>query len=326
MVEPEFDVVGVGNAIVDVIVSVEHEFIATHALNKGTMTLIDADRAVELYDAMPPGIETSGGSAANTAAGVASFGGRAAYVGKVRDDQLGEVFAHDIRAVGVDFVGPRAESGPPTARCLIQVTPDADRTMNTYLGISAFLSPADVDVDVVAASAVVYCEGYLWDVDDAKRAIRLAMDVGADHGRMVSLTLSDPFCVDRHRDEWLDLIADRVNLLFANRAEILSLYRIDDLDEAVRRVRDHVELACITLSAHGSLVVTPDEVVEVAPTVTRVVDTTGAGDLYASGFLFGMARGMPLAVCGQLASAAAAEVIGHLGARPMVPLASVIPG
>ncbi len=315
-----FDVVGVGNAIVDVIANVEDEFIDTHSLSRGTMTLIDAERATSLYAAMPPGIETSGGSAANTVAGVASFGGRAAYVGKVRDDQLGEVFVHDIRAAGVAFDVARAATGPSTARCLIQVTPDAERTMNTYLGISALLEPEDVDPDVIASSRIVYCEGYLWDVEVAKAAIRRAMDIGADHGRLVSLTLSDPFCVDRHREDWLDVISDRVDVLFANRAEILSLYETDSLEEAVREVRRHVRMACLTLSEQGSMIIAGDRTIMVDPVPTNLVDTTGAGDLYAAGFLFGLAGGNDPEVCGRLASAAASEVISHLGARPMAPL------
>ncbi len=319
-----YDVVGVGNAIVDVIANVEDDFIATHGLSRGTMTLVDAERATSLYAAMPPGIETSGGSAANTVAGVASFGGRAAYVGKVRDDQLGEVFAHDIRAAGVAFGVASAPAGPPTARCLIQVTPDAERTMNTYLGISALLEPDDVDAEVVASSKIVYCEGYLWDVDVAKAAIRRAMDIGSEHGRLVSLTLSDPFCVDRHRADWLDVIADRVDVLFANRAEILSLYETDSLDDAVREVRRHVRMACLTLSEEGSMVISGDRTVMVEPVPTTPVDTTGAGDLYASGFLFGLAQGNDLEVCGRLASAAASEVISHLGARPLIPLRRLV--
>jgi sugar/nucleoside kinase (ribokinase family) len=318
-----FDVVGVGNAIVDVISSVDDEFIDANGLHKGSMTLIDADRATSLYEAMPAGIEDSGGSAANTMAGVASFGGRAAYIGKVRNDQLGEVFRHDIRATGVSFDVPLATSGPPTARCLIQVTPDAQRTLNTFLGISSLLCPDDVDEALVASARLVYCEGYLWDVDIAKAAIRKAMDVGHRSGAKVALTLSDGFCVDRHREDWLELIEGRVDIVFANEAEICSLYQCD-WQSAADKIAAHVEVACLTRSEHGSVVITPHErVVVPAHTVRHLVDTTGAGDLYASGFLHGMTRGLDMAECGRLASIAAAEIIGHLGARPVVPLSTL---
>lgn len=320
-----FDVVGVGNAIVDVIANVDDDFLLEHSLEKGSMTLIDTDRAKALYEDMPPGIETSGGSAANTLAGVASFGGRAAFIGKVRDDQLGEVFRHDIRATGVEYQTPLASDGPPTARCLIQVTPDAQRTMNTYLGIAALLHPDDVDVDLVASAKIVYCEGYLWDVQMAKDAICLAMDVARDAGNKVALTLSDSFCVERHRDEWLDLIHDRVDILFANEAEIHALYG-SDFDECTREVARHTEIACLTRSIKGSTIVTTDgEVSVVAYDIDKRVDTTGAGDLYASGFLYGYCAGHDLATCGRLASMAAAEVITHMGARPVTPLHKLAP-
>ncbi len=321
MPEVRFDVVGVGNAIVDVIANVEDAFIETHGLNRASMTLIDEDRAHTLYAAMPPGIEASGGSAANTMAGIASFGSRAAYIGKVRDDQLGEVFGHDMRAAGVHYVNIAATEGPATARCLIQVTPDAERTMNTFLGISALLEPVDIDEDLVAASSVLYCEGYLWDVDVAKDAIRKAMDVAAGAGRTVALTLSDSFCVERHHAEWLDLIGDKVDLLFANEDEIRCLYGTDDLDRIQTAMRGHVDIACITHGSQGSSIVTADRIVHVpVEPVAHVVDTTGAGDLYAAGFLHGFSRGLPLETCGALASLAAAEVISHLGARPAVSL------
>jgi sugar/nucleoside kinase (ribokinase family) len=314
------DVVGVGNAIVDVIANVDDDFLLEHDLQKGAMTLIDTERAKALYEDMPPGIETSGGSAANTLAGVASFGAKAAFIGKVRDDQLGEVFRHDIRATGVGYDTPFADDGPPTARCLIQVTPDAQRTMNTYLGIAALLEPSDIDVDLVASAKIVYCEGYLWDVDIAKQAIRLAMDVARDAGNKVALTLSDSFCVQRHHDEWLELIHDRVDILFANEAEIHALYG-GGFDECAREVARHTEIACLTRSARGSTIVTGDGSVDVpAYDIDKRVDTTGAGDLYASGFLYGYSAGYDLATCGRLGSIAAAEVITHLGARPVTPL------
>jgi sugar/nucleoside kinase (ribokinase family) len=319
-----YDVVGVGNAIVDVIANVDDDFVRRHGLNKGAMTLIDQDRAVELYAAMPPGIEASGGSAANTMAGLASFGGRAAYIGKCRDDQLGDVFRHDLRASGVSYDVGLGASGPPTARCLIQVTPDAQRTMNTFLGISALLSPDDVDGDLVASAGVVYCEGYLWDVDIAKQAIRKAMDIAHGAGRKVALTLSDSFCVDRHRDEWRDLIREKVDIVFANQAELQALYECD-WDTAARLITRDVEIGCLTRSEHGSTIVFGDERVDVdAHPVEHVVDTTGAGDLYASGFLFGYTRGFEIRRCAELAGRAAAEIISHLGARPAGPLTALV--
>ena len=323
--EHALDVIGVGNAVVDVISTVGDDFIAEHALNKGAMTLIDAERATFLYGAMPPGIEASGGSAANTMAGLANLGRQAAYLGKVRDDQLGEVFIHDLRAAGVGFDVPGAADGPPTARCLIQVTPDAERTMNTFLGISAFLSPDDIDDALVASASVTYCEGYLWDMDIAKSAIRAAMEVASSAGRTVSLTLSDSFCVDRHRDEWLVLLSDHVDLVFANEAEICSLFETDDFDAAADRISALVEVSALTRSAAGSVVVTGDERITVpAVPVGHVVDVTGAGDLYAAGFLHGLAEGADLARCAELGGIAAAEIISHIGARPQVALSSLI--
>lgn len=325
IVEATLDVVGVGNAIVDVISTVDDDFITRHDLNKGAMTLIDADRATSLYAAMPPGIEASGGSAANTMAGLASLGSAAAYLGKVRDDQLGEVFVHDLRAAGVGYDVPAGAEGPPTARCLIQVTPDAERTMNTFLGISALLSPDDIDEALVASAAITYCEGYLWDMDIAKEAIRGAMEVASAAGRTVSLTLSDAFCVDRHRDDWLDLLTDKVDLLFANESEICALFETDDFDAAARRIEGMVEISALTRSAKGSVVVANGEQIVVPATpVDGVVDATGAGDLYASGFLHGLAGGADLRRCAELGSIAAGEIISHIGARPQVPLATLV--
>jgi sugar/nucleoside kinase (ribokinase family) len=314
--ETRFDVLGIGNALVDVLSHETDEFVAAMGLNRGAMTLVDETRAHELYDAMGPGVEISGGSAANTMVGLASFGARAAYLGKVRDDQLGEVFAHDIRSTGVHFVCRRAEDGPSTGRCLIVVTDDAQRTMNTYLGASAYLGPDDVDPDVVAAARVVYLEGYLWDRPEAKEAYRKAAGIAHEAGHEVSLTLSDSFCVDRHRAEWLGLVEQEVDVLFANEAEICALYQCD-FDAAMQHVRRHCKVAALTRSEHGSVIVSGDEVhVVPARRVTRLVDTTGAGDLYAAGFLFGYTTGRDLATCARLGSLAAAEVISHLGARP----------
>ena len=323
--EPVLDVVGVGNAIVDVIASVDDSFIGDNDLVKGAMTLVSAERSAELYDAMSPGVAASGGSAANTTAGVASFGGRAAFIGKVRDDQLGEVFIHDIRATGVSFDVPPAPDGPATARCLVQVTPDAERTMNTYLGIAALLSPPDVDTDLVASAGITYCEGYLWDVQVAKDAIRVAMAAAASAGRTVALALSDSYCVERHRDEWLDLIEDRVDVVLANEAEVCALHSTDDFSAALRRTAEMARTIAVTRGARGS-VVAQGSALEVVPAaeVTQVVDATGAGDLYAAGFLWGLTRDAPLARCAEWGSRAAAEVISHVGARPRTTLSELV--
>ncbi|MXW97535.1 MAG: adenosine kinase [Acidimicrobiaceae bacterium] len=322
--DPVLDVVGVGNAIVDVIASVGDSFIGDHDLVKGAMTLVSAERSAELYDAMPPGVAASGGSAANTMAGVASFGGRAAFIGKVRDDQLGEVFIHDIRATGVSFGVPPAPDGPATARCLVQVTPDAERTMNTYLGTAALLGPPDVDTDLVASAGITYCEGYLWDVQVAKDAIRVAMAAAASAGRTVALALSDSYCVERHRDEWLDLIEDRVDVVFANEAEVCALHPADDFDSALRRTAAMAKTVAVTRGARGSVAVQGSESATVpAAEIPAVVDATGAGDLYAAGFLWGLSRGAPLIRCAGLGNLAAAEVISHVGARPKVALSQL---
>ncbi len=325
MPAPTYDVVGVGNAIVDVIASVDDGFIDENDLVKGAMTLIDQDRAELLYAKMPPGVETSGGSAANTLAGVASFGGSGAYIGKVRNDQLGDIFGHDLRAIGVNYdIAPSTE-GPSTARCLIQVTPDAERTMNTFLGISAVLESSDYNDAMVAAGKIVYCEGYLWDTEPAKAAIRHAMSVARQAGGRVSMTLSDSFCVDRHREEWLGLIGDNVDVLFGNDVELMSLFQTDSLEDALAQVSSMVDIAAITQGADGSVVATGDDRLQVsAEAVELVVDTTGAGDLYAAGFLYGLANDLPLPTCGRLGSLAAAEVISHVGARPRVSLAALV--
>jgi sugar/nucleoside kinase (ribokinase family) len=316
-----FDVAGIGNALVDVIAHAHDDFLGEQQLVKGSMTLIETERAVELYAALEGAVEMSGGSAANTMCGVASFGGRAAYIGKVNSDDLGDVFGHDLRAVGVSFHGGGVDHGTPTGRCVIVVTPDAERTMNTYLGVSSFLHVDDVDDDVVADANILYMEGYLFDRDDAKAAFRHAARISHAHGRTVSLTLSDSFCVDRHRDDFRALVADDVDLLFGNEDELLSLYEVDSFDQAVAAVRSECDLAAVTRGAAGCVIVTPDEVVEVeAVPVDRVLDTTGAGDLFAAGFLFGLTRGADLRECGRLGSIAAAEVIGHVGPRPLVDL------
>ncbi len=324
MAEATLDVVGIGNAIVDVLVHADDAFLDAHGLAKGAMALIDAEQAASLYADMGPGVEVSGGSAANTLAGLAALGGAGAFVGMVCDDQLGQVFAHDIRAAGVAFDTPPAAEGPPTARCLIVVTPDAQRTMSTYLGACVELGPGDVDEALVAAARITYLEGYLWDPSGAKEAFRKAHRIAHQNGRQVALSLSDPFCVDRHRDEFLDLVADHIDVLFANEVEITSLYRVDSFDEALQQVRGHCEIAALTRSGKGSVIVAGDEVHVVdAHPVERVVDTTGAGDLFAAGFLHGVTQGWGLARSARLGGLVAAEVIGHIGARPEADLAAL---
>lgn len=316
--------VGIGNALVDVLSHEEESFIETMDLTKGSMALIDTARAEELYEAMGPGIEASGGSAANTMAGVASFGGTSAYLGKVFDDQLGAVFAHDMRASGVTFTSRPVTTGPPTGRSLIIVTPDAERTMNTFLGASEFFGPEDVDAEVVQAGRITYLEGYLFDRSEAGEAYRLASRIAHDAGRRVALTLSDTFCVERHIGEWRSLVTDAVDILFANKAELETLYGTR-LDEAIAQVRHDVGLSCITMGAKGSMLVTAEETVEVkAEPVAEVVDTTGAGDQYAAGVLYGLTQGFDLAECGRLGSLAASEVISHIGARPAESLAQLV--
>jgi sugar/nucleoside kinase (ribokinase family) len=320
----ELDVVGIGNALVDVLCHESETFLERHGLAKGSMHLIDEVRARALYDAMGPAVEISGGSAANTIVGVASFGGRAHYVGKVRNDQLGEVFRHDLKSVGVHYTTPMATTGASTGRCLIVVTPDAQRTMNTYLGASTQLSPTDVDARLIARGRILYLEGYLFDPPAAQEAFRAAAGLAHAAERKVALTLSDPFCVDRHRAAFVDLVERHVDVLFANEVEICALYEANDFDAVLQRVRRHCEIAALTRSERGSLVVADGDVhVIEAHKVGAVVDTTGAGDLYASGFLFGLSRGMDLPTCGRLGSLAAAEVISHVGARPLAPLSDM---
>jgi sugar/nucleoside kinase (ribokinase family) len=318
-------VLGLGNAIVDVIAEADDRALERLDLAKGTMTLIDQARMIELYEGMGPAVEMSGGSCANTMAALATLGARAAYVGKVQDDQLGEVFRHDIRAAGVTFETPPLQNGPATARCLIFVTRDAQRTMATYLGACVELGPDDVDEAQVAAAGIVYLEGYLWDWPGAKAACLKAAQLAHRHGRQVALTLSDPFCVDRWRAEFADLIAHHVDILIANEAEICSLYGVNELREAAEVVRSQVRVAALTCGGDGSLLVTADRTERIeAAAIERVVDTTGAGDLYAAGLLYGLAHDLPLAACGRLGSLAAAEALGHYGARATRPLAPLV--
>jgi sugar/nucleoside kinase (ribokinase family) len=318
MADARFDVLGIGNAIVDVIARTEDDFLIGHNMRKGSMQLIDEAQAARIYDAMGPAVEVSGGSAANTIVGAAGLGVRAAFIGKVKDDELGRVFAHDIRAAGVSFATPPASAGPSTARCYVLVTPDGERTMNTYLGAAQDLHPNDIDVDTVAVAQIVYLEGYLWDPPHAKEAFLKAAKIAHDAERDVALTLSDAFCVDRYRAEFLDLIrTGTVDLVFANERELHSLYLTADFDAAVSALRNDARAAVVTRSGRGCVVITREETDAVpAYPVERVVDATGAGDLFAAGFLVGVARGADYRTAARLGALAAAEVIQHLGARP----------
>ncbi len=318
-------VVGIGNAIVDVLGHTDGETLERFGLAKGSMTLITAERALELHAQMESRVECSGGSAANTLVGLASMGGSAAYIGKVRDDALGEIFRRDIRAAAVSFDTPAATTGPPTGRCLIFVTADAQRTMQTLLGASATLGPDDVDPATIERAGITFLEGYLWDPEPAKQAFLRAAEIAHAAGRRVALTLSDPFCVERHREEFRDLVNNHVDVLFANEAEVLSLYQTNDLDGALAALRGRCEIAAVTRSKDGSVILCGDDVIRVeAEPVDEVVDTTGAGDLYAAGFLFGLSEGRDPATCGRLGSIAAAEIISHFGARPESSLADLV--
>ena len=322
MASSRFDVLGIGNAIVDVLARTDDDFLARQKMRKGTMQLIDEAQAARIYDAMGPAVEVSGGSAANTIVGVASLGARGAFIGKIKDDELGRVFAHDIRAAGVAFATPPASAGPSTARCYILVTSDGERTMNTYLGAAQDLHPNEIDADAIAAAQIIYLEGYLWDPPRAKEAFLKAAKIAHEAKRDVALTLSDAFCVDRYRAEFLDLIRNRtVDLVFANESELRSLYQTADFDTAVNALRNDAKLAVVTRSDQGCLVVTREETDAIPATpVERVVDATGAGDLFAAGFLVGLSRGADYRAAARLGGLVAAEVIQHFGARPETPL------
>ncbi len=321
MVDKAFDVVGLGNAIVDVVAYTEDGFLEEAGLAKGAMTLVDEARCLELYERLGPAHEVSGGSCANTMAALAALGGRAAFIGRVRDDELGHIFTHDIRAAGVHFTTPPSPEGPPTARCLVFVTPDAQRTMATYLGACVELSPADLDPDLLAQARILYLEGYLWDRPEAKAACLEAARVVRESGGQVALTLSDPFCVERWREEFRELVAGPVDILFANEAEITRLYETESFEQAVAAVRGRVAIAALTRSADGSVVVTDGRILEIpAYPPTELVDTTGAGDLYAAGFLRGLTGGLDLARAGRLGALCATTIIAQWGARPTRPL------
>ena len=316
-----YDVAAIGNAIVDVIASADDAFLAREGLTKGAMMLIDEARAHDLYGRMAPGLEASGGSAANTVAGVASFGARAVYVGKVAADPLGEIFAHDIRAIGVGFETPPLGGGPATARCLVNVTPDGERTMCTFLGASVELTAADVAPATIEAAKILYLEGYLFDPPEARRAFEKAAFIARSAGRSIALSLSDSFVVERHREALLAFIDAEVDILVANEPEIVALVEVAGFDEAAARLRGRVAIAAVTRGAHGSVILANEGAIAVpADPVDKVIDTTGAGDQYAAGFLSGLAREQPLEACGRLASLAAAEVISHFGPRPLVAL------
>jgi len=317
MSSTEFDVLGIGNAIVDVLSRTSDDFLTSENIEKGSMTLIDQERAVELYQKMGPGIEISGGSAANTVAGIASFGGKPSFVGKVKNDQLGNVFSHDIKAIGVEFTTQPLDVGPETARCLVLVTPDGQRSMNTFLGASSFLTPDDVKEHEIASAQITYLEGYLWDPQDAKNAFLKASTLCRKHGRKIAMTLSDAFCVERFRAEFRDLVKNNVDLLFANEDEIISLYEADNFDHALQLARADISHAALTRSEKGCVILDGDDVHVVdAEPVEEVVDTTGAGDLFAAGYMFGVTHGKDAAVSGQLGALAASEIISHMGARP----------
>jgi sugar/nucleoside kinase (ribokinase family) len=325
MTQATYDILGIGNAIVDVVTQADDAFLSRHDMHKGAMILIDTPTADKIYAAMPPGKESSGGSAANTCAVAAGLASRVAYIGKVADDQLGGVFRHDINAVGVHFPTTPLSGGAPTARCLILVTPDGQRTMNTFLGACVTLGEDDVDAALVAASAVTYLEGYLFDPPAAQAAFRKAAAAAHAAGRRVALSLSDAFCVNRHRAAFLDLVANHVDILFANESEITALYERNSFEEAAEAARKDVALAALTRSEAGSLILQGNETVKVAAEPTKVLDTTGAGDAYAAGFLSGLTAGKSLHLCGRMGSIAAAEIISHFGARPETDLRKLMP-
>jgi sugar/nucleoside kinase (ribokinase family) len=324
MAEKIYDVVGIGNAIVDIIARCDDGFLSKHDLDKGFMRLIDADEAARLYEAMGPATERSGGSVANSIAGLASFGAKCGFIGRVAADQFGGIFRHDIRSLGITYTTDPADDGAPTARCLVLVTPDGERTMNTFLGASVDVAPGDLDPDLIERAKIVYLEGYLFDKDAAKSAFREAAKRAKAAGAKVALTLSDPFCVERHRDDFRKLVKEDADIVFANEKEITTLYEVNSFDEAADAALQDCELAVLTRSEDGSMILGAGETTEIpADPVSRVMDATGAGDLYAAGFLFGLTQGLPVETCGRLGSLAAAEVISHIGARPESSLAKL---
>jgi len=327
MTKSPHDIVAIGNAIVDILAFEEDQFFADHDIEKGVMTLTDRNTVDRLFIGTPDAQKISGGSAANTAVGLASFGGKAAFIGKVAIDVTGNIFTTNIREMGVDFtfIPPETASDNSTACSYIIVTPDAERTMLTYLGVAAELSLRDINEELIANAKICYLEGYLWDQENAITCMKHAVELAHKHKNKVAFSLSDPFCVDRHRDEFAQLIANDIDILFANEAEIMSLYQADSLDDALQRVRKDCELSAITLGDKGSIIISGDQTINVEPVkVDKLVDTTGAGDLYAAGFLHGYTQGRDLAECGKRGSLAAAEIISHLGARPKQSLSELI--
>lgn len=319
------DVIGVGNAIVDVLAKVDDRFLNSHGIKKGSMTLIDHEQAERLYNAMPPSVEKSGGSAANTMAGIVSLGGSAAFIGKVKQDELGKIFKHDLKAIGVQYATEALAHGVGTARCLVMVTPDSERSMATYLGATREINIDDINEELIASAKVTYLEGYLWDEQHAKDAMREAVRIAVKHGNEIALSLSDPFCVQRHKEELMELIKRHVDILFANEAEIKELFNVTDIKDAIPNLREICKTTAITLGAKGSVIIAGEDVHEIESGKNlNVVDTTGAGDLYASGFLFGYTQGKSLAECGRIATIAASEVIQHIGARPESKLSEMI--
>ncbi|MGY8985055.1 MAG: adenosine kinase [Sphingomonadales bacterium] len=316
MINNKIDVLGIGNAIVDVLARTDDKFLVRHGLQKGSMVLIDAENATHLYSEMGPAIEASGGSAANTIAGIASLGGKTGFIGRVANDQLGEVFSHDIRSLGVEYSTQLGRDGTPTARSFILVTPDGERTMNTFLGASQGLSLEDLNEDLIKRAKITYLEGYLWDPKEAKKAFLKAMEISKGAGNKVALTLSDGFCVVRYREEFKELVDNKVDILFANEEEIKSLYEVEDFEEAVSFVKGKAELIVLTRGEKGAIILKGLERFDVPAEPTDVVDTTGAGDLYAAGFLYGYCQGYEMKKCGKIAAICAAEVISHFGARP----------
>lgn len=317
MTTETLDIVGIGNAIVDVLSQVEDEYLVRHGLEKSSMSLIDAEQSDRMYESMEERIEVSGGSAANTIVGVVSFGGNGAFIGKVYDDNLGRTFSDDLRAAGVLFDTPMAVEGPSTARCLVNVTKDANRTMATYLGASVGLRSEDVNVDTIASAKITYLEGYLWDPPSAKEAFRKAMGIAHGAKRKVALSLSDSFCVERYRAEFRDLVRNGVDIVFANENELLALYEVSEICEAIKLIAKECPISAITLGERGSIINVGGETITISPELpAKLVDTTGAGDLYAAGFLYGCSQGMEWQACGRLGSLAASEVISHFGARP----------
>lgn len=316
-----YDIVGIGNAIVDVLSHCDDAFLAKHRMQKGAMTLIDEAWAESLYDQMGPATECSGGSVANSLAGIAQLGAKTAFIGKVRNDQLGHIFRHDMQATGIDFITPDATKGKPTARCLICVTPDGERTMNTYIGACADVRPEDIDGEVIKQGKYLLIEGYLWDQPHAKQAIRQAVEVARTAGVKVAFSLSDLFCVERHREEFQQLINTAFDIVFANEKELMALYQHETLIENMDTLRGKVELACVTRHELGSVMITAEGDIEIPPVrVAEVVDSTGAGDLYAAGVMYGLSQGWPLERAGALGSQCAAEIIQQMGARPQRPL------